>query len=126
MSVDVRKLLLSSLVVVSTVLAGGLLASSPAEARTRYGCEWPRVCFYLTAADWNARQPTAAYQDITSGYQTLGSRSRGSYAVFNSRNDDALTYVFSNGGGGCLAPDSLSIFTSVTIAKIKILSSPDC
>ena len=126
MSIDVRKLLLSSLVVVSTVLAGGLLASSPAQATSRYGCEWPRVCFYLTAADWNAQRPTAAYQDITSGYQTLGPRSRGSNAIYNSRNDDALAFLFDNGGGGCLQPNSYGRYSGFTITKIKILSSPTC
>ncbi|GAA0223406.1 hypothetical protein [Cryptosporangium japonicum] len=53
----------------TTVLAGGLFTASPATAEPDVrGCAWPRVCFYLSAANWISSSPTASYQDLTSGF----------------------------------------------------------
>jgi hypothetical protein len=91
-------------VVAAAVLGttGAVVAQSPASAA--HGCEWPRVCFYLTVSDLNANRPTAAFQDVTSGWQYLGSRSRGAYYVYNSRRDDVAYLHSTNGSVHCLAP----------------------
>ena len=69
--------------------AAPVLGSAPAFAESRFGCEYPRVCFYLTSADWLARKPTAAFRDLTQDFQKLGPRARHAYAAYNSRIDDA-------------------------------------
>lgn len=79
-----RKLLALAVVGLSIVQA------SPAAAADKFGCKYPRVCFYLTSSDWAARKPTAAYQIKTQDYQMLGPRSRHAHAVHNSRHDDAV------------------------------------
>ena len=76
------------LAAVLAAVAAVSLSPAPASAETSNGCGWPRVCFYLTMNDWWAGTPTSAFRDVTSSYQDLGSRSRGSDWVRNSRNDD--------------------------------------
>ncbi|MFJ2868321.1 hypothetical protein [Kitasatospora sp. NPDC087314] len=68
--------------------SAGLAVAPTASATTYNGCVYPRVCFYLTDADWNNGTPTAAYQDVTSAYQNLSSRAEGAAWVVNTRNDD--------------------------------------
>ncbi|GGS18680.1 hypothetical protein GCM10010269_67180 [Streptomyces humidus] len=46
------------------------------------------MCFYQNVTRWNAGNPNARYQDITSGYQSLSTAARGANYVYNSRNDD--------------------------------------
>src|SRR5512133_1329945 len=84
--------------------ATGLMAfATPAQAVANYGCSYPYVCFYLNSSDWAAASPTATYKDM--GYwQTLGSRSRGSFMVYNSRNDDGALLRFTDGRTFCLNP----------------------
>ncbi|MEU1273577.1 hypothetical protein [Streptomyces sp. NPDC005799] len=106
------------------------LAATPASASSEYGCDWPKVCFYLTSSDWLHDSPTAAYQDITSYYQTLGSQSRGSHAVFNSRNDDRAMLRYTYRGTThyfCLNPNSDIEFDSdATVTGIKIQDASSC
>ncbi len=108
--------------------AGTVMATAPsASADSAFGCSWPRVCFYLTDAAWAADSPTAAYQDITSGYQTLGAASRGSNYVYNSRNDDVAYLHLTNGAVICLTPSTiLHISSSFTVDKIRISSAATC
>ncbi|GAA3802975.1 hypothetical protein ACFS5L_40950 [Streptomyces phyllanthi] len=111
----------------ATVLTAGLLAgsASSASADSRYGCEWPRVCFYLTQADRNANRPTAAYQDA--GYnQTLGPNSRGADSVYNSRNDDiALVRVGTSSVAVCISPNQSQGFdATITITAVRIQYEP--
>ncbi|CAL9669282.1 hypothetical protein [Streptomyces sp. NPDC057375] len=62
---------------VAAALATTAMVTAPtASADSRRGCDWPRVCFYLTSSDWDD-DSTAAFQDVTTSYQDLGSRSRG-------------------------------------------------
>ncbi|MFB7191311.1 hypothetical protein ACFCZT_39825 [Streptomyces sp. NPDC056230] len=57
--------------------SAGLAVAPTASATTYNGCVYPRVCFYLTGADWNRGTPTAAYQDVTTSNQNLSSRALG-------------------------------------------------
>ena len=100
--------------------------AEPGTLDTRYNCGYPLVCFYKTEADWNARTRTAAYRDITSGWQTLSSAARGSYTTFNSRNDDGVLFHYTNGGTICLGPDSLIYHNSWVVDKVRIMNSPTC
>ncbi|MFD8077974.1 hypothetical protein ACFV3E_35585 [Streptomyces sp. NPDC059718] len=113
-------------------LAAVLLGASPASAESYNGCAWPRVCFYLTLNDWWAGAPTSAFQDVTSYYQTLGSRSRGSDRVYNTRDNDRvwLRYtVDSSGVTGylCLNPNTMGIFDpGYTVTGVKIEWTERC
>ncbi|MBO0812202.1 MAG: hypothetical protein J2P23_09180 [Microlunatus sp.] len=91
----------------SVALAGGITAATAdtASATSWNGCGWPRVCFYKYSSNWYSGQPSAAYQDVTSGYQTLGSRSYGAYGVYNSRNDDVAYLHYTSGRVYCLKPN---------------------
>jgi len=97
-----RKTLIAAAAVVLGTM-GSLVAQSPASA-SYLGCDWPRVCFYLTQADLNANRPTASFQDVTTGWQNLGSRSFGAFFVYNSRNDDVAYLHSTNGTVHCLEP----------------------
>ncbi|MFG3698696.1 hypothetical protein ACGF5C_12375 [Micromonospora sp. NPDC047620] len=122
-----KRVVASAAVVASSLVAGALAVPVAAQASTRYGCTYPRVCFYLTPSDWTAQRPTAAYQDVTSTWQTLGSSSRGSAYAFNSRNDDVAYFHFTNGRQVCLRPDSpLYLSQYGTVDKIRISSSSTC
>ncbi|MGW1884928.1 hypothetical protein [Streptomyces sp. NPDC001970] len=101
-----------------------------ASATSANGCLYPRVCFYLTASNWNAGAPTAAYQDVTSYYQNLGSGSRGADFIQNTRNDDRayIRWVY-NGTTQyyCLPPNqSVQFSSSVTVTGIRIDSAATC
>lgn len=122
-----KRFIAAGAVIASSMIAGTLMIQTPAQAVTRYGCTYPRVCFYLTPADWTAQRPTAAYQDVTTGWQNLGPRSRGAAYAFNSRNDDIALFHFTNGNVRCVNPDS-PIFLSLygTVDKIRISSAGSC
>ncbi|MFD7136759.1 hypothetical protein [Streptomyces sp. NPDC059894] len=113
-------------VAAASLVAAGLATAPGASADTAYGCNWPRVCFYLTDADWNARVPTAAYQDITSSPQNLGSRSYNSEWAFNSRNDDGALLYYTNGSTLCLRPNNWVDNNDWVVNKIRIMDSPTC
>ncbi|MFI5673092.1 hypothetical protein [Streptomyces cellulosae] len=106
---------------------GVVVASAPPAAAEPavHGCAYPRVCFYLTQAQWNANTPTAAYQDADYN-QTLGSSSRGADVVYNTRNDDTvLLRIGSTSGAICLDPNTgLDNDASVTVTAIRIRSTP--
>ncbi|KAB1142508.1 hypothetical protein F7R91_28775 [Streptomyces luteolifulvus] len=115
----------------AAIAAALTVAAPPASADTYNGCVWPRVCFYLTSSDWNAGAPNAAFQDVTSYYQNLGSRSRGADYVWNSRNDDRayLRYLDSSGSTRyyCLPPNQGVYFPSaLTVTGIRIDTAPSC
>jgi hypothetical protein len=115
------------LTIAATTAAACVISAPAASAGTANGCVYPRVCFYLTQADWNAKRPTASYQDITSGFQTLGSNSRGAYAVWNSRNDDGALLRYSNGSTYCLPPNRGDADIRGDIyTGIRIMNSPSC
>ncbi len=123
-----KKILSSSLATAAcaTVMVT-IMDSAPALAGTANGCVYPRVCFYLTESNWTADSPTASYQDITSSYQTLGSSSRGSYAVWNSRNDDGALLHYTNGTTYCLPPNrGNGHIRGEIVDKIRIMDSPTC
>ncbi|KUN58167.1 hypothetical protein AQJ46_43980 [Streptomyces canus] len=106
---------------------GIVVASAPSAAAEPavHGCAYPRVCFYLTEAQWNANSPTAAYQDADYN-QTLGSNSKGADVVYNSRNDDTvLLRVGSTNNAICLNPNgAVDNDASVTVTAIRIRSTP--
>lgn len=103
-----------------------LVQASPASAVSMAGCAYPRVCFYLTASDYWNNSPTAAYQDVTSSWQVLGSKSRGSDYIVNTRNDDVAYLHFTNGAVLCLEPNSIAYEPSRTVDKIRISYSSTC
>jgi hypothetical protein len=116
----------------AAALATAGLATAPTASADDYnGCGWPRVCFYLTDSDWNNGEPTAAYQDVTSYHQNLGSRSRGANHVRNTRNDDrvSLRYVdqYSVTYYACLKPNQTMHFSSTsTVTGVRIDTQSSC
>ena len=90
------------------------------------------MCFYLTDSNWNNGDPTAAFQDVTTSYQNLGSRSRGANWVFNSRNDDRayLRYIRNSTGATeyvCVPPNNQIYFSSdFTVTGIRIDTAATC
>ncbi len=106
--------------------AAVLTAATPANATSRSGCVYPRVCFYLTQNDYFSGSPTASYQDVTSGWQTLGSRSRGSAWIVNTRNDDVAHLHFTNGYTDCLRPNNNYYTAGLVVDKIRISSASTC
>ncbi len=110
------------------LIVGGLAV--PAHATSKFGCGYPRVCFWLTEADSNAQRWTAAYQDVTPGWQYLGARSRGAYSLYNTRNDDGALVGFTDGSIDCVYPNSgLNDITGAfgkTVDKIRIMDSATC
>ncbi|MEU6578754.1 hypothetical protein [Streptomyces sp. NPDC046805] len=120
-----------------TAAAAGLLTvgAPPASADSHYGCTYPRVCFYLTDADFLNDHPTAAYQDVTSYYQNLGSTSRGANWVLNTRNDDRAYIRYVENGQVkylCVTPDDgsggsiVEFGPSETVTGIRIDWAPTC
>ncbi|MFS8198494.1 hypothetical protein ACLVWQ_07365 [Streptomyces sp. CWNU-52B] len=93
---------------------------------------YPRVCFYLTDAQWADGAPTAAYRDVTTGYQNLGSQSRGANWVNNTRNDDRayLRYIVVSTGATqytCLPPNHHQQFSSnFEVTGIRIDTAATC
>jgi hypothetical protein len=105
---------------------GAVAVATPAQAVSAYGCSWPRVCFYLTQPDWDRRVPTASFQDR--GYwQNLGSRSRGSFMVYNSRNDDGAVLEYTTGRRTCIYPnENHAVGYDGIVHRIKIVDDPYC
>ncbi|GGK78985.1 hypothetical protein [Streptomyces flaveus] len=117
----------------AAALATTTLAMAPTASADSYrGCDWPRVCFYLTSSDWGDKDPTAAYQDVTTSYQDLGSRSRGADHVTNTRNDDRvyLRYIRNSTGATsykCVPPNHFQYFSSAfTVTGIRIDTASSC
>jgi hypothetical protein len=103
-----------------------LVQAAPASAVSMAGCAYPRVCFYLTYGDYWNNRPTAAYQDVTSSWQTLGSRSRGADYIVNTRNDDVAYLHYTNGAVMCLEPNSIAYETYRVVDRVRISSSATC
>ncbi|MFG3555032.1 hypothetical protein ACGGAQ_11625 [Micromonospora sp. NPDC047557] len=104
--------------------AGGLVAT-PAQASSAFGCNYPRVCFWVTGNPYDGAAPTASFQD--NYYQTLGSRSRGADWVYNSRNDDGAKIFYSNGDWVCVSPGELAYLEPYGYAvALDIMDSPYC
>lgn len=123
----IRALLAAALA--TTAATAGIVAvdTSVASAGSARGCTYPRVCFYLTEARSLANNPTASYQDITTGYQDLGSSSEGSFSVYNTRNDDGALLHYTNGYEYCLPPNRGNAHIRGEIVdKIRIMNSPTC
>jgi hypothetical protein len=120
-------------------LAGGMavVTAPEASAATKFGCDFPRVCFYQTKTDFNRKRPTASFEDPTDAAQEL-ERSIGAFAVFNSRDDDAAvitSFVVDRPGFDdtlgldkrCVRPNSVVIFSKrVVTREIQIVDSPTC
>ncbi|MEU4222258.1 hypothetical protein [Actinoplanes sp. NPDC026623] len=100
-----QKLLATGVVTVSIAASLSVIGAAPASAGTKFGCKYPRVCLYLHRSDWTARKPTAAYQQVTQDFQTLGPHGRNAYAVYNSRNDDGALLVDSDDMETCVGPN---------------------
>lgn len=117
----------------AAALSVAALAAAPSASAYDYnGCNWPQVCFYLTDSNWNNGSPTARYEDVTSSYQNLGTRSRGADWVRNTRNDDRayLRYIRHSTGATeylCLPPNSTAYFSSAyTVTGIRIDTAANC
>ncbi|GIE82106.1 hypothetical protein Aph02nite_80560 [Actinoplanes philippinensis] len=117
----------------TTIMAAGAIpavSASPAYADGRFGCDYPRVCFYLTSADWLARKPTSAFRDITRHFQKLGPRARYAYAAYNSRIDDSAWLEMSDGSQTCLGPDDTWFFDQAdgpqTVIGVQIVDENEC
>lgn len=116
-------------IAVTAFLAVGA-GAVPAQAGSRFGCVYPRVCFYQTSTDWLARKPTASYRDMTSEFQRLGSRAEGSYAVYNSRIDDSAWLKMSDDSRSCLGPNDNWFYdqgdTPERVMGIQIVDEDEC
>jgi hypothetical protein len=131
-----RTLRIGRLVKVLTAATAGVMGAftlAPAAlANTAHGCNYPRVCFYDDQADFDAHIVAAAYQDVTSDWQTLGSSARNARIVHNTRNDDIAYFYEYNPVKKkdeviCLDPNSTLYFISGTILKkIRISSESSC
>jgi hypothetical protein len=112
-------------VLAAAALGATGLVSTPAHATSALGCNWPRVCFWVTGNPYYGALPTASFQDTY--YQTLGPRSRGAAWVYNSRNDDGAKIFYSNGDWVCIQPDELAGLEDHGYAvAIDIMDSPYC
>lgn len=119
----IRRALARAGALVLIAAAMSVAGSTPAHAAIRFGCAYPRVCFYKTVAAWNAQRPTAAYRDY--GLQTLGPASTDAYMVYNSRNDDgALLHLSPPGGLACILPGQAVPWAFAR--AINIMDSPNC
>ncbi|MEV6180608.1 hypothetical protein ACIHAR_36255 [Streptomyces sp. NPDC052016] len=126
----------SRLAVVGTAtaaVAATALALAPTASADSYnGCAYPRVCFYPTVSNWNSASPAAAYQDVTTSYQNLGSRSRGADYVHNTRNDDRVYLRYTRNSTGateylCVLPNQTAVFSSAyTVTGIRIDTASTC
>lgn len=114
--------------VAGIIFAAGAVffGAAPAAADSKYGCVYPRVCFYLTDEDYFGDWPTASFQDVTDGWQTLGSRSRGSRWIHNTRNDDVAYLHFTDGGTACLLPNFSRFNADRIVDKIRISWNSTC
>ncbi|MGH4029337.1 hypothetical protein ACQB60_10425 [Actinomycetota bacterium Odt1-20B] len=127
----IRKLC-TALLVLAGAASGLSVTTAPAaaSASAQHGCAWPNVCFYKTDADWRRQSPTATYKDMTPKFQPLGSRSRGSDWIHNSRNDDRALVRYTFGGSKgqlCLEPhQNVSLSDHTTVTSIKIEDSARC
>ncbi|WP_237535599.1 hypothetical protein, partial [Streptomyces sp. SID3343] len=104
---------------------------APTASATSYnGCIYPQVCFYQNQARWNAANPNARYQDITSGYQNLSAAAHGANYVYNTRNDDRAWLRYTDNGQTnytCLNPNSRDYFDGQEVLTgIKIESASHC
>ncbi|WP_406437214.1 hypothetical protein OHB14_59765 [Streptomyces sp. NBC_01613] len=115
---------------VAMVAGTAVFTATPAYASSYKGCVYPRVCFYLTDADWAASSPTAAYQDVTDVFQNLGSKSRGAKHVMNTRNDDRVILRYLRYGETyyeCLEPNTGRSYPSyLTVTGIMIQTASSC
>ncbi|GAA2185135.1 hypothetical protein [Micromonospora lupini] len=113
-----------ALLAIGATAAGGLVAT-PAQATSAFGCNYPRVCFWVTGSPYDDAPPTASFQD--NYYQTLGSRSRGADWVYNTRNDDGAKIFYSNGDWVCVSPGELAYLEPYGYAvALDIMDSPYC
>ena len=113
----------------SSFVAAALASASPAQATTANGCTYPRVCFYKTSTDWDNNHPTAAYQDY--GDQALTTTARGSYYVYNTRNDDRAIITYTTGSGAtrtkCVNPNRAAAIGEDGFAtRINIQTTASC
>ena len=115
---------------VAMVAGSAVFTATPAHADSYKGCGYPRVCFYLTDADWAANRPTAAYRDVTDYFQNLGSRSRGATHMFNTRNDDRVILRYLNNGQTryeCIDPNVGRAYPSyLTVTGVMIQTASSC
>lgn len=122
----------------TTVAAAGIaaaagllaLAAAPASAASSHGCAASSVCFYLKTTDYNNNHPTASYKDVTSSFQTLGSRGRGAKAIVNTRSS-RVQIRFLDGGHSnttCLNPRQVwaPVQSGFTVTAVKIESAAKC
>jgi hypothetical protein len=124
-----KRVLSIGLTAVCAALGVTVVDGSPASATTAYGCVWPRVCFYAGEPEWATQSPTSAYQDITSYWQYLGTKSVGSWIAYNSRNDDGALLGFTSGYTWCLRPNTAKYLPDLRLGyvnKIRIMNSPYC
>ncbi|BEL02919.1 hypothetical protein Q0Z83_011100 [Actinoplanes sichuanensis] len=117
----------------TTLMAAGALSvagPAPAYAESRFGCDYPRVCFYLTSTDWVARKPTSAFRDITPAFQKLGPKARHAYAAYNSRIDDSAWLEMSDDSATCLGPADIWFFDQLTppqkVIGVQITDENEC
>ncbi|MER7145193.1 hypothetical protein [Streptomyces xanthochromogenes] len=120
---DLRKRLTLSVaaVAVGSGLAFAPLASAAPQsaAAAAAGCSYPYVCFYKGATK------TGSFQDVTSGWQNLGT-SKGADRMVNTRHDDVVYTHFTNGQTHCTPPNTTTVFNSWVVDKIRISSSSSC
>ncbi|MER6677692.1 hypothetical protein [Streptomyces sp. NPDC000983] len=116
----------ANLAVVTGTVAAAAVAGAPAANAepVQHGCAYPYVCFYVNRAAYNAGNPAAKFQVITSGFQ--GVTAREGYIVLNTRNDD-VAYLRSNAGSLCVEPNTTTVMSpGLTINGVRISSASTC
>ncbi|MDI6103694.1 hypothetical protein QLQ12_34280 [Actinoplanes sp. NEAU-A12] len=118
------------MVAVVGTAAMSVASQAPASADADFGCDYPKVCLYFNSEDWAFRKPTATYQNIISNWRKLGSGGRHAYAVFNSRNNDVVQLLHTDGTEDCVAPKGTWFHNqggaSKVVVGVKILDDPIC
>jgi hypothetical protein len=121
-----RKRLVVAVATFALLLAGGVAVALPANAGTKYGCNYPQVCFYRTESNWLNDSPTARYKDVTSYFQALGKGGKGAAYIYNTRSDDGALIQFTSGDWYCVAPGQLFNTQGYTANGIRIMDSETC
>ena len=124
------KRLLAIMIGVGLAVATSAVAATPAAAVSANGCTYPRVCFYLTFQDAINNRVTASYQDMNL-WQRLGARSRGSFMVWNTRNNDGARLRMESGLIRCVWPNDgwtepYGPDPDTTVVAIQIVDSETC
>jgi hypothetical protein len=118
--------MIAAAAVTTVSLTAATVPSASAAAHTEHGCPYPRVCFFKTEKDWNAKRPAGSFKDVTSRWQRL-TTSKGSFAVYNTRDDDIAYLHFTDGSTVCMDPnDAFIVGRNFVVDAVRISWASHC